>query len=60
MMVKDLIVKLLNHDLNKQITIQYPTEQLTVDNYSAYNESKEFIIVAGSTGVIIGVENVNK
>ena len=64
MTVRNLIVRLLCEDLNKEVSIQYPSLDrniLYVDgsNYSAYEEATEFKIVAGSTGVIIGVDDDN-
>ena len=60
MIIRDLIKELLNHNLNGQITIQYPHTSLETDNYSLYKEETEFQIVECSYGVILGVSDDNK
>ena len=66
MTVRDLIKKLLDNNMNGQVTIQYPvTEDAKLVsgetvNYSAYKEAENFEIVQCSYGIILGVENDNK
>ena len=66
MTVRDLIKRLLDENLNGQVTIQYPTtENVKLEagetcNYSAYKEAENFEIVQCSYGIILGVENDNK
>lgn len=63
MTVRDLIKRLLDENLNGQVTIQYPAveDAITVSgetvNYSAYKEEQNFEIVQCSYGIILGVEN---
>ena len=63
MTVRDLIKRLLDENLNGQVTIQYPVkgEAMLVSgetvNYSAYKEVENFEIVQCSYGIILGVEN---
>lgn len=63
MTVRDLIKRLLDENLNGQVTIQYPVkeEAMLVSgetvNYSAYKEAENFEIVQCSYGIILGVEN---
>lgn len=57
MTVKELVTSLLNLDMNKEVTIQYPTASgLIVGNYSRYDVSKDFTVSEYSQGIIIGVE----
>ena len=58
--IRDLIKELLNHNLNGQITIQYPSNSLDTDNYSLYKEDTDFQIVECSYGIILGVSDDNK
>lgn len=61
MTVKDLITNLLNHDLNKQIMIEYPTPAgHIVGNYCRYNGVDDFEIHEYDHGVIIGIDNDDK
>ena len=57
MTVRDLIKRLLDENLDGQVTIQYPSEQRKTENYSAYKEEENFKIVQCSYGIILGVEN---
>ena len=57
MTVKELITMLLNCDLSKQVTIEYPTDKgLIVGNYSRYSENTDFIVNEYRHGVVLGVE----
>lgn len=57
MTVKELIVSLLDVDMDKEVTIQYPTaEGLIVGNYSRYDVAKDFVVKEYNHGLIIGVE----
>lgn len=57
MTVKDLIIALLDSDMNKEVTIQYPTaEGMIVGNYSRYDVAKDFVIKEYNYGLIIGIE----
>ena len=56
MTVKDLILKLLECDLNKELSIQYPHEELESNNYSCYTQTEQFEVKAFEYGVIIGIE----
>ena len=60
MTVKELITILLDFDMNKQISIEYPTNKgHIIGNYSRYNSACDFKIAEYMHGVIIGVENEN-
>ena len=57
MKVKELIATLLDMDMNKEISIEYPTNSgKIVGNYSRYEEAENFKINEYMHGVIIGVE----
>lgn len=57
MTVKELITILLDMNMNKEITIEYPNDNgLIVGNYSRYVESKDFDITEYGHGVILGIE----
>lgn len=57
MTVKELIVSLLDVDMDKEVTVEFPTpEGQIVGNYSRYAVSKDFIIQNCNHGLIIGVE----
>lgn len=57
MTVKELIVSLLDVDMEKEVTVEYPTpEGQIVGNYSRYAVSKDFILQDCAHGLIIGVE----
>ena len=58
MTIRDLIKELLNHNLNGQVTIQYPNIDSGL-NYSSYKEVENFQIVECSYGVILGVSDDN-
>lgn len=56
MTVKELITILLDMDMNKEISIEYPTDKgLIVGNYSRFEESENFNVNEYEHGVIIGV-----
>ena len=57
MTVKELIIKLLDCDMNKEVSLEYPNEKgHIVGNYSRYAESERFEIKEYEHGVIVGVE----
>lgn len=56
MTVRDLIMKLLDSDLSKDISIQYPHEENHSNNYSCYTQTENFEIKDFEFGVIIGIE----
>lgn len=57
MTVKDLVTRLLDFDMDEEVSIEYPSaEGLIVGNYSRYSDTKEFEVKGYSCGVIIGVE----
>lgn len=58
MKVKELITILLDMDMNKELSIEYPTDKgKIVGNYSRYSETKDFEVAEYMHGVVIGVEN---
>ena len=57
MTVKDLIQILLDNDLNKEIAIQYPHEELESNNYCSYTQTEIFEVLEYEHGVIIGIED---
>ena len=58
MIVKELIKELLDCDMNKEVSLQYPTDKgMYVNNYSRYEESEQFEIKEYEYGVVIGVDN---
>ncbi len=58
MKVKELITILLDMDMNKELSIEYPTDKgKIVGNYSRYSETKSFEVAEYMHGVVIGVEN---
>lgn len=60
MTVKDLIVALLDMNMNKDVSIEYPADDgLIVGNYSRYKEVANFDVSEYSHGVIIGIDNDN-
>ena len=60
MKVKELITVLLDMDMNKEISIEYPTNNgKIVGNYSRYEEAENFEINEYMHGVTIGVSNDN-
>lgn len=60
MTVKELITSLLDMDMNKEISIEYPTASgQIVGNYSRYEESEQFEVKEYMHGVVIGVSNDN-
>lgn len=60
MIVKELITLLLDMDMNKEISIEYPTAKgQIVGNYSRYEESEWFEVKEYMHGVVIGVSNDN-
>lgn len=59
--VKELITQLLDVDMNKEVSIEYPTSSgKIVGNYSRYEESENFEIKEYMHGVVIGVEHEDK
>lgn len=61
MTVKELITILLDMDMNKQISIEYPTASgKIIGNYSRYEESEQFEVAEYMHGVVIGVPNDNQ
>ena len=57
MTVKELITILLDMDMNKEISIEYPTDKgQIVGNYCRYNESTNLTVDEYMHGVVIGVE----
>lgn len=60
MSVKELITILLDMDMNKEISIEYPTNAgHIIGNYSRYEEAENFEINEYMHGVTIGVSNDN-
>ena len=60
MTVKELITILLDMDMNKEISVEYPTSTgKIVGNYSRYEESANFEVNEYMHGVTIGVSNDN-
>ena len=58
MTVKNLITMLLDMDMDKQVSVEYPTDKgYIVGNYSRYKDAKDFDVTEYRHGVIIGVEN---
>ena len=56
MTVKDLITILLDMDMTKEVSIEYPSNSgLIVGNYSRYEESEQVEVNEYIHGVIIGV-----
>lgn len=61
MKVKELITILLDMDMDKEISIEYPTNSgKIVGNYSRYEEAENFEISEYMHGVTIGVSDDNK
>ena len=60
MKVKELITILLDMNMNKDVSIEYPADDgLIVGNYSRYKEVADFDVNEYSHGVIIGIDNDN-
>lgn len=60
MSVKELITVLLDMDMNKEVSIEYPTASgQIVGNYSRYEEAENFEVNEYMHGVTIGVSNDN-
>lgn len=58
MTVKELINKLLDCDMTKKVSLEYPNEKGNiVGNYSRYTEASKFEVKEYQHGIIIGVEN---
>lgn len=56
MTVKDLIVILLDMDMGKRISIEYPTtDGKYTYNYSRYAEAEQFEVKEYPHGIVIGV-----
>ncbi len=61
MKVKELITILLDMNMDKEISIEYPTATgKIVGNYSRYNESGQFEIKEYPHGIVIGISDDNK
>lgn len=61
MTVKELITMLLDFDMNKQVSIEYPTDKgHIVGNYCRYNSVQDFEVKEYMHGVILGIENDNQ
>ena len=57
MTVKELITILLDFDMNKNVSVEYPTDKgKIVGNYSRYSEAPQFEVTEYMHGVVIGVE----
>lgn len=57
MTVKDLIIELLGVDMNKEVSVEYPTSNgKIVGNYSRYEVGDSIRLVECDYGVIIEVE----
>lgn len=62
MTVKELIVALLECDMNKEVTIEYPNgdgQIIGIGNYSRYNNCDNFNVTEYMHGVVFGIENEN-
>lgn len=58
MKVKELITMLLDFDMNKDVTVEYPNDKgHIVGNYCRYSETKDFNVTEYMHGVTIGVSN---
>ena len=58
MTVKELITSLLDMDMKKDVTIEYPTARgKIVGNYSRFEETEDFKVTEYMHGVLIGVCN---
>ena len=58
MTVKDLIVILLDMDMGKRISIEYPTTDGKYNyNYSRYAEAVQFEVKECSHGIVLGVSD---
>lgn len=58
MKVKELITVLLDFDMNKDVTVEYPTDRgLIVGNYCRYSETKDFDVKEYMHGVTLGVSD---
>ena len=56
MTVKDLIIELLNTDINKEVSVEYPTSNgKIVGNYSRYDVADTIRVVECDYGIIIEV-----
>ena len=61
MTVKDLITVLLDMDMKKDISIEYPTDKgKIVGNYSRDSEAGQFEVAEYMHGVVIGISNDNQ
>ena len=59
MTVKELIVALLEYDMNKEVTIEYPNSDgqiIGIGNYSRYNNCDNFNVTEYMHGVVFGIE----
>ena len=61
MIVKELITILLDMDMTKEVSIEYPADNgCIVGNYSRYNNTQKFEVAEYIHGVTIGVEDEDK
>ena len=58
MTVRDLIVELLDCDLNKAVSVEFPNNSRQTDNYYKYEQADYFRIIESDYCVIIGVDDV--
>ena len=58
MTVKELIQKLLDCDINKSVSIEYPisNKRELSGNYYRYELAENFYVVEFDRGVVIGIE----
>jgi hypothetical protein len=57
MTVKELFTILLDFDMHKEVSVEYPTDKgKIVGNYSRYSEAQQFDVTEYMHGVVIGVE----
>ena len=61
MTVKQLILELLDCDLSKPVSIEYPTSSgHIIGNYSRYDSTDKFSISQYDYGIIVGVDYEDK
>ena len=57
MTVRELIIRLLDCNLDKQVFIDYPAnDNLQIGNYSDYERTKYFKVMELLNEIVIGVE----
>lgn len=59
MIVKELITVLLDMDMNKKVSIEYPVDKRQIGNYCSYREADNITVTQCGYGVILGVEDEN-